>query len=66
MWSDVATLRAYRIADFCDIRHILNIRVTIYTSFVTDLVFLSLMLFGLLRWKEVRMGGIWQVMYAQV
>ena len=66
MWSDVATLSAYRIADFCDIRHILDTRVTIYSSFVTDLVLLSLMLFGVLRWKEARMGGIWQVMYAQV
>jgi len=66
MWSDVAIVRAYRTAGFCDIRHILDTRVTIYSSFVADLVLLSLMLFGLLRWKEARMGGIWQVMYTQV
>jgi hypothetical protein len=66
MWSDVATLRAYRIATYCDIYHLLHTRVTIYTSFITDVVLLSLMLFGVLRWKEARIGGIWQIMYKQV
>jgi len=62
---NVATLHAYRIATYCDIYHLLHTRVTIYTSFITDLVLLSLMLFGVLRWKEARIGGIWRIMYTQ-
>lgn len=67
MWSDIAILRAQRTANYCDVDHILDTRITIFSSFITDLVFLSLMLIGVLRWKRARhMGGIWRVMYTQV
>jgi len=67
MWSDIAISRAHRTANFCDVDHILDTRITIYSSFITDLTYLSLMLIGVLRWKHARqMGGIWRVMYSQV
>jgi hypothetical protein len=52
----------------CQNNGIVDIRISIITIFITDLVLLSLMLFGLLRWKQARLpgGGIWQVMYTQV
>jgi hypothetical protein len=44
-----------------------DIRITILSSILTDIVLLSLMIFGVLRWKQARlMGGIWRIMYAQV
>jgi hypothetical protein len=45
-----------------------DIRISIITIFIADLVLLSLMSFGVLRWKQARLtsGGIWQVMYTQV
>src|SRR5579863_4638098 len=67
MWPDIAISRARRTANYCDVDHILDTRITIFSSFITDLVFLSLMLIGVLRWKHARqMGGIWRVMYTQV
>jgi hypothetical protein len=66
-WSDIAITRAYRTASFCDVDHILETRITIFSSFITDLVLLSLMMIGILRWKHARQtGGIWRVMYTQV
>jgi hypothetical protein len=54
-------------ANLCNVNHILDIRTTIFSSFITDPVLLSLMLFGVFRWKEARMmGDIWEVMYTQV
>jgi len=55
-----------RIDGFCDVDHLVDIRVTIISSFITDLVLLYLMLSGILRWKEGRQkGGIWRVLYKQ-
>ena len=37
------------------------------TSYIAELLLLSLTLFGVLRWKKThRTSGIWQLMYAQV
>jgi hypothetical protein len=67
MWSDAVILRAHRIANFCIVDHILDTRVTIFTTFITGLILLCLMLFGVLRWKHARqMSGIWRIMYTQV
>ena len=45
----------------------MDTRINFITLYITDLVFLSLMLFGVLRWKEAHMaGGIWRLMYTQV
>jgi hypothetical protein len=67
MWSDIAISRPHRISNFCDASHIVDTRITIYSSFLTDVIFLALMLIGVLRWKHARqMGGIWGVMYSQV
>jgi len=59
--------RAHREGIFCEVDHIADIRITILSSLITDVVLLSLMLIGVLRWKKARLtGGIWQVMYQQV
>jgi hypothetical protein len=51
----------------CEVDHIADIRITILSSLITDTSLLSLMLFGVLRWKKARlMGGIWGLMYTQV
>jgi len=45
----------------------MNTRISFFTSYTTELVLLTLMLFGVLRWKEARQrDGIWQLMYTQV
>jgi hypothetical protein len=42
-------------------------RITSLASYITDLVLLSLMVFGVVRWKEAHLtGGIWRLMYTQV
>ena len=45
-----------------------DVRISVIAVFIADLVLLSLMLFGVLRWEQARLtgGGIWQVMYTQV
>jgi len=63
---NMARSRGRRIGTFCDVDHMEDTRVTILSSFITDLVLLSLMLSGILRWKEGRQkGGIWWVLYKQ-
>jgi len=66
MWSDISITRARRVQFFCQVDHIVDIRITLVSSLVTDIVLLSLMLFGVLRWKARLTGGIWQIMYTQV
>ena len=45
----------------------MNDRIVAIASYITDLVLLTLMLFGVFRWKEARRtGGIWSLMYTQV
>jgi hypothetical protein len=58
---------AHREGTFCEVDHIADIRITILSSLITDVVLLSLMLIGVLRWKKARLtGGIWRIMYQQV
>lgn len=47
--------------------HTVHNRIGILSTCITDLVLLSLMLFGSLRWKDARRsGGIAQLLYRQV
>jgi hypothetical protein len=63
----MAISRPLTFLNFCTIDHIVNDRIVILSSFITDIVLLSLMLFGVFRWKQASlMGGIWRVMYTQV
>jgi hypothetical protein len=67
MWPDIVISRAHREGSFCEVDHIADIRITILSSFLTDASLLSLMLFGVLRWKNAGLvGGIWGLMYTQV
>jgi hypothetical protein len=67
MWSDISITRARRVESFCQVDHIVDIRITIISSFVTDIALLSLMLFGVFRWKQARLvSGIFRIMYTQV
>lgn len=51
----------------CAIRRTQHTVISILSTFITDLVLLSLMLIGVLRWKEARQkGGVWWVLYTQV
>ena len=64
---DISISRARRQGIFCEVDNLAKIRVTILSSLITDIVLLSLMLIGVLRWKKARLtGGIWRVMYQQV
>jgi hypothetical protein len=52
---------------FCFLNDPLQVRAFIFSTFVTDLVLLALMLVGVLRWRMAgEMGGIWWVLFAQV
>jgi len=63
---NTATSRGRRIGTFCDVDHLVDTRVTVVSSFLTDLVLLSLMISGILRWKEGHQkDGIWWVLYKQ-
>jgi len=63
---NISISRAHREAGFCEVDHIANIRITILSSLITDVVLLSLMLIGVLRWKKASLTGcIWRVMYQQ-
>jgi hypothetical protein len=67
MRSVVAITRVHRIRAICEVKTIMNTRITFFTSYTTELVLLTLMIFGVLRWKEARQrDGIWQLMYTQV
>jgi hypothetical protein len=58
--------RGYRTGSLCAIEHTVNTRISIFSTFITDLVLLTLMLVGVLRWRKVRMaGGILSLMYTQ-
>lgn len=67
MRSVVAITRVHRIGAVCEIGNIVDARITFITSYTAELVLLTLMLFGVLRWKEARqMDGLWRLMYTQV
>jgi len=63
---NMAISRPRTFLNFCMVDHITDDRIVILSSFITDIALLSLMLFGLFRWKQANMmGGIWRVMYMQ-
>jgi hypothetical protein len=67
MHSGMVIDPAHRDGIICDYNHVVDIRYTLLALFITDLLLLSLMLFGVLRWKQANLtGGIWQVLYTQV
>jgi hypothetical protein len=70
MWSDAAIFvnRTHRDGTVCQTDHMVDVRASVISMSIADLVLLSLMLFGLLRWKHALLtgGGIWRVMYVQV
>jgi hypothetical protein len=67
MHSGMVISRAHHDGTACYYDHILDTRSVLFASFITDLVLLSLMLFGVLRWKQDNLtGGIWHLMYTQV
>ena len=67
MRSVIATTRVHRIGAVCEVENIVDTRITFITSYTAQLVLLTLMLFGVSRWKEARQrDGIWQLMYTQV
>jgi hypothetical protein len=67
MHSGMVIGRAHHDGTVCYYNHIMDTRSILFASFITDLVLLSLMLFGVLRWKQANLtGGIWQLMYTQV
>jgi hypothetical protein len=61
------TSPGHLLGSFCDVDHSTNVKVTILSTFITDVVYLVLMLVGVLRWRDTRgEGGIWGLMYKQV
>ncbi|KAH9969856.1 hypothetical protein BC827DRAFT_1151773 [Russula dissimulans] len=54
-----------RNGDFCNLRRTVDTRVSIISTAVTDVVLVALMLFGILRWKDVWNGRIWWILYTQ-
>ena len=66
---DVVIIHAYRFGTSCAIDRVVDTRITFISSYITDFALLSLMLFGVLRWRKAYSswtGGIWWVMYSQV
>jgi len=62
----VFTARGHRDDGRCIFDHILHTRIGIFSTFITDLVLLVLMLSGILRWKGAHgRGGLWWLMYTQ-
>ncbi|KAI0256383.1 hypothetical protein BJV78DRAFT_1171688 [Lactifluus subvellereus] len=61
-----ATSRGYWTGINCAILHTEHTKISILSTLITDLVLLSLVLIGVLRWKEARQkGGVWWVLYTQ-
>ncbi|KAH9999661.1 hypothetical protein BJV74DRAFT_882932 [Russula compacta] len=54
------------VGTFCEGRQFLQIRLPIFSTFITDLVLLMLMFIGILRWQGAReSGSIWWTLYTQ-
>jgi hypothetical protein len=67
--SGISTLRGHYAATsgVCAIDDTLHTRFIIFSTVITDLVLLGLMLSGVLRWKEARRrGGVWWLLLKQV
>ncbi|KAH9979052.1 hypothetical protein BGW80DRAFT_1455730 [Lactifluus volemus] len=62
----VATARAIWNGNFCMVVNLEHTKIAIFTTFVSDLILLLLMVIGLLRWENVRQrGGVLSSMCTQ-
>ncbi|KAH9178126.1 hypothetical protein EDB89DRAFT_1146494 [Lactarius sanguifluus] len=59
-----AKSRGYWVEGECVIQHTFRSNISVFSTLASDLLLLTLMLVGLLRWN-IRSGGIFQLMYAQ-
>ena len=67
MLSGAATSIGYWTGNLCGVRDAEQNKVGIFSTFITDILLLALMLVGVLRWREARQrGSIWWLLYAQV
>lgn len=65
--SGIVTSEGVWTGSFCIAQHTVHDRLSIFSTFITDLILLSLMLFGVLRWKDAqRRGGIVRLLCKQV
>ncbi|KAI9447245.1 hypothetical protein F5148DRAFT_727060 [Russula earlei] len=61
-----ATTHGYTFNTICVVENTLHLRISIFSTFITDLAFLVLMLVGVLRWKKAGWNsGIWSLLYTQ-
>jgi hypothetical protein len=66
-YPDTATTHSSSNGGFCVLDDMLKNRIPLLSLLVTDVVLLTLMLFGVLHWKAAHLrGGIWGLMYTQV
>jgi len=62
----VSTYRGHQVGDACVPIHNSRSSIIVLSTFITDLLLLSLMLSGILRWHNSRRrGGIWWLLYTQ-
>ncbi|KAH8982680.1 hypothetical protein EDB92DRAFT_2117705 [Lactarius akahatsu] len=62
----LTTLRAAWTGSLCAIFHTVDGRISVLSTFTTDLILLVLMLTGLKRWKNApKSGGVWQLLCTQ-
>ncbi|KAH9969866.1 hypothetical protein BC827DRAFT_42482 [Russula dissimulans] len=66
LWERSRIIIAYDSNTSCIIENSLHNRTSVFSTFITDLVLLVLMLVGVLRWKDARRtSGIWLLLYTQ-
>jgi len=62
----VSTYRGHQVGDACVPIHSSRLSIIVLSAFITDLILLSLMLAGILRWHNIRRrGGMWWLLYTQ-
>jgi hypothetical protein len=65
--SGAATSSGYWTGSICGVQDTDHNKIGVFSTFITDILLLALMLVGVLRWREVRQrGSIWWLLYAQV
>jgi len=61
-----ATSRGYWTGVNCGMLHAEHTKISLMTTFISDLLLLALMLVGVLRWHEAReRGSVWWLLYTQ-
>jgi hypothetical protein len=67
MLSVAATSRGHWTDGSCVIDNLLNSRLSLSATFISDLVLITVMISGVLRWKGTHgIGGTWWLLYKQV